>query len=133
MCSEHILNNVSHIDIALSGGADSVCLTALLSRYCHDDNHQITLRAHHIRHGLRDSDSIDAAIARDIADRFHIPFIQTDLNLGPITENIEETARNARYQALFHEIQTLNLPQNQVCLALAHHGPRRTGNNWLMK
>ena len=122
--SEHLLDNITHIDIALSGGADSVCLTAFLTRYRDDENPRIQLRAHHIRHGLRDSDKYDAEIARQIADRFKIPFIQTDLNLGILTENIEENARNARYHALFDEIR--NIATDKICLALAHHGDENT-------
>ena len=120
--SEHLADNITHIDIALSGGADSVCLTAFLAKYRDESKPELSLRAHHIRHGLRDSDELDARIARQVADRFKIPFIQTDLHLGEITENIEDTARKARYDALFREIQLLNMSKDNICLALAHHG-----------
>ena len=119
---EHLLDNIQHIDIALSGGADSVCLTALLSKYRDEQKPELSLRAHHIRHGLRDSDIFDAEIARQTAEKFKIPFIQTNLNLGSVNDNIEETARNARYEALFGEIRKLNYGKASICLALAHHG-----------
>ncbi len=111
--SEHLLDDITHIDIALSGGADSVCLLALLSAM----QSGIELRAHHIRHGLRD-DLEDAQIARHTAELFNMDYIQTDLQWpdGIPQSNIEEAARRARYTAFFFQVP------KQGALAIAHHG-----------
>lgn len=112
-----ILSNIMHIDIALSGGADSVCLTALLAAGVYKKYANIALRAHHIRHGLRD-DARDAEIARMTAEKLSIPFIRTDLNLGKQEHNVECIARDARYGAFFAALRNIPAP----ALALAHHG-----------
>ena len=111
--TEHLLDGIRRIEIALSGGADSVCLLAVLGTM----KRGIELRAHHVRHHLRD-DAQDADIARQNAALFGIEYLQTDLDWpqGIPQANIEEIARNARYEALFSKI----LPGS--ALAIAHHG-----------
>ena len=113
IASEHLLANINHIEIALSGGADSICLLVLLSAMRLD----IPLRAHHIRHGLRD-DAQDAQIAKKTAEQFQIEYIQTDIKWpnGLPQSNIEETARKARFDAFFSHLTP------GCALALAHHG-----------
>lgn len=109
VAQEQLLNHLTHIDVALSGGADSVCLLAILWAMQQTDNAGFTLRAHHIRHHLREDDKNDAAIARDVANILSIPYIQTDLNWdfeGKPQTNIEERAREARYAALFEALQS---------------------------
>lgn len=112
-----IFSNIMHIDIALSGGADSVCLAALLATYRKTTGGKFTLRAHHIRHGLR-NDARDAEISKITAYKLNLPHIQTNLNLYEVKRNVEAEARTARYEAFF---RTLAHEQNPA-LALAHHG-----------
>ena len=114
---QHLLDDVEHIDIALSGGADSVALTAILATLRTRENFCPSLRTHHIRHGLR-NDALDAEIARKIAQIFSIEHIQTNLELGKLQSGTEAIARNARYNALFNALP--NSSKNAV--ALAHHG-----------
>lgn len=114
----HLLRDLSHLDLALSGGADSVCLLAILSTM-RANGAPWTLRAHHIRHGMRASDIDDATIAKQMAAQFDVDFIQTDLHLGALDADVENTARNARYDALLRALQTQ--PQPHV-LVLAHNG-----------
>ncbi|MBQ9396303.1 MAG: tRNA lysidine(34) synthetase TilS [Proteobacteria bacterium] len=112
---EALLSGIEHIDAALSGGADSVCLLAVLGAM----EKSFTLRAHHIRHGLRSDDGHDAEIARKVAETLGIAFIQTDLSWPELpTSNVEEAARERRYEAFF---MALNGHSN-AGLALAHHG-----------
>ncbi len=112
----NLFSGIRHVDVALSGGADSVCLLALLSAMPRD----FSLRAHHIRHHLRQDDQLDAELARKTADILGIEYVQTDLSWpGDIPQsNVEENARNARYHALFEAIRE---PETSA-LALAHHG-----------
>lgn len=114
----HLLRDLSHIDLALSGGADSVCLLAVLSTM-RANGAPWTLRAHHIRHGMRASDGDDAALAKHVASQLDVDYIQTDLQLGALDADVENTARNARYEALFCALQTQPPPH---VLALAHNG-----------
>ena len=116
IASEDLFSGIHHIDVALSGGADSVCLLAILSALGGD----FTLRAHHIRHGLRSDDGFDAEVARCVAQKLGIPFIQTDLmwSDGVPDHDIESRARDARYRALLAAVQ--DIPSSAI--ALAHHG-----------
>jgi tRNA(Ile)-lysidine synthetase-like protein len=119
--NENLLADIDHIDIALSGGADSVFLAKALKQYVRQYAPAISLRAHHIRHGLRDSDGVDMEIARDIAKELNIPFICTELHLGDLCFDVEQQARNSRYQALTEALLEIAQP-GRCALALAHHG-----------
>ena len=115
-----LLEGLSHIDIALSGGADSVFLAYLLKSYRDKYAPNLSLRAHHIRHGLRESDGHDREVAQNVAQILDLPFICTELHLGKIETNIEAAARDARYQALLRALREI-APEDGA-LALAHHG-----------
>ena len=117
----HLLDDIEHIDIALSGGADSVFLARILKQYVRSYAPSIKLRAHHIRHGLRDSDGVDMEIARQTAKELDLPFICTELHLDGIVADIEQEARNARYAALTKALREKG-PEGRCALALAHHG-----------
>ena len=115
IASEGLFRGIRHVDVALSGGADSVCLLAILATLPHD----FTLRAHHVRHRLRARDDVDAQIAARTAQRFGVPFIQTDLHWdGSPHSDIENRARDARYAALTKALE--GIPD--AALAVAHHG-----------
>lgn len=113
----NIFSNILHIDIALSGGADSVGLAALLAAYRHQSGANVSLRTHHIRHGLR-NDAYDSEIARTTAEKLALPHIETLLNLGDVACNVEAVARSARYEAFFGALAN----EQNAALALAHHG-----------
>ncbi len=117
----HLLDDIDHIDIALSGGADSVFLAKILVQYVESYAPSISLRAHHIRHGLRDSDGVDMEIARQTAKELNLPFICTELHLDDLCADIEQKARNARYMALTKALREI-APEGRCALALAHHG-----------
>ena len=119
--NENLLAGIEHIDIALSGGADSVFLAKALKQYVRKYAPSISLRAHHIRHGLRESDGVDMEIARDTAKELNIPFICTELHLEELSADIEQQARNRRYQALNAALLEIAQP-GKCALALAHHG-----------
>ena len=113
-----LFRGIRHIHLAYSGGADSTALLAFLATWI--EGRGITLTAHHIRHGLRESDILDAEVAAKNAARFNIPFVMTDLQLGNITSNVEAKARSARQLALEHAIEPSML--SQTAIVTAHHG-----------
>ena len=48
-----LLDKAGHVIVALSGGADSVCLLELLKRLREEDAKGFELSAVHINHGIR--------------------------------------------------------------------------------
>ena len=71
-----MINNHSTVLVALSGGADSVCLLLLLNeikRQCADEL-DFALEAVHVEHGIRGAESReDARFASDLCERLNIP------------------------------------------------------------
>ena len=93
-----MLEKGDKILLALSGGPDSVCLTILFDRI--RNSLGISLEAGHVNYGLRGKDSDrDEEFARALCQRLGIPLhlARTDPRRGG---NLEETARNQRYQFL---------------------------------
>ena len=86
------------VAVAVSGGADSVALLFLLKTLT--DLYPIQLICCHVNHGLRDESSEEALFVQSLCETWHIPFHARALSLQ-ITSNIEETARKARYAALW--------------------------------
>lgn len=132
IANERMLEGIDHIDVALSGGADSVCLLAVLcalKRTCDS----FTLRAHHIRHHLREDDLHDAATASCLAELLKVPYIQTELDWktkGKPESNIEEKARDARYEALFDALKQREISETtpdvcEGCMPPMRHSPKR--------
>ena len=86
--------------VAFSGGADSVCLLDLL--YINKDRLCINLRAAHVNHCLRGSESdADEAFVRAFCDKRDIPLfvLRTDIGKKAKEDNksTEVCARDARY------------------------------------
>jgi len=78
------------IAVAVSGGADSVCLLHLL----HDLHLAVCVL--HVNHRLRGPESdADAAFVADLADRFRLPFHLHDAPV-PAGDNLEQSARRLR-------------------------------------
>ena|GEM_PF-2479082 len=116
-CSEQSLfSGVRHVVAALSGGADSVALLVVLAALRERFGFELT--AHHVRHGLRESDGEDMRVALEVSFAFGIPCELTSLGLR-IDGNVEGEARRGRYGALLGKIHALG---DGACLATAHHG-----------
>jgi len=89
--------------VAVSGGADSVCLLQVL--YSLRDELKISLQAAHLNHQLRGSESDrDAAFVKDLAERLGLPVTIRD---GAVLEyqaekglTLEEATREVRYAFL---------------------------------
>ncbi|MBQ3116746.1 MAG: tRNA lysidine(34) synthetase TilS [Alphaproteobacteria bacterium] len=110
-----VLSSGMHIAVGVSGGADSLCLTLLLSEWA--QKHKIELTAITVNHNLR-------AVACQEAEAVHRFLTQKNIhhvvltNQKPIPESgLEVYARQVRYDLLTDYCQ-----QHQICdLFLAHH------------
>lgn len=98
-----LVSKGDRVVVAVSGGADSVCLLAILHKY--QTELGITLHVAHLDHGLRGAESnADAEFVRALAVKLDLPLsvekrdvngYQKEYRLTP-----EEAAREVRYQFL---------------------------------
>ena len=85
------------IGVAVSGGADSVCLFVLLREFS-------DVSILHVNHQLRgDESDTDEFFVRALAARFNVPVHVKRVDLEHHEGNLEENARDARY-AFFREL-----------------------------
>ena len=105
----------SKIAVAVSGGADSLCLTFLLHEWCKKNEKH--LFAFTVDHNLRPESANEAKYVHNLLTEKGI--IHETLSwTGPKPETgIEEKARQARYDLLFNACRKNNIS----CLFLAHH------------
>ncbi len=88
--------------MGLSGGADSVCLTHVLSelRQVLD----LRLVAAHVNHRLRADADDDEAFSKSFAQNLNLPFLSVCVDVAALAESsgrsLEDAARRARYEAL---------------------------------
>lgn len=105
--------------IALSGGADSVALAAMLAeaRSALD----LELFAAHMDHAIRPESAGDAAFCRDLCRRLAIPFHETRVDVPGEArrtgEGLETCARRLRYRWL----RAVKAEVGADVIALAHH------------
>ncbi|HLI83009.1 MAG TPA: tRNA lysidine(34) synthetase TilS [Bryobacteraceae bacterium] len=89
------------VAVAVSGGADSVCLLHVLRELAPRWN--LHLSVLHLNHRLRGAESEeDAAFVRSLAAAFALPFMLRETDLQAAPGNLEEAAREARL-AFFRE------------------------------
>jgi tRNA(Ile)-lysidine synthase len=89
--------------VAVSGGADSVCLLEVLRELA--SRWQLSLAVLHLDHGLRGEESWqDAEFVRALAVRMELPFILRRAELGRAAGNLEEAAREARLRFFREQI-----------------------------
>jgi tRNA(Ile)-lysidine synthase len=90
------------VGVAVSGGADSVCLLHVLVELA--PRWDLRLSVLHLDHRLRGAESRqDAAFVRELAGRLELPFTLREADIAGAPENLEEAARNARL-AFFREV-----------------------------
>jgi tRNA(Ile)-lysidine synthase len=83
------------VAVAVSGGADSVCLLHVLVELA--PRLPLTLSVLHVNHNLRgDASQADAEFVRCLAGRLGLPFTLDSLDLTSAPGNLEQAARNAR-------------------------------------
>ncbi len=95
-----LLCGEENVTVALSGGADSVCLLHALITL--KDIYNIRISAIHINHNLRGSEAHrDEEFVRDLCKDLNVPLTVKSVNVKEIAEkngeSIELAARNARY------------------------------------
>lgn len=100
--------------VGLSGGVDSVVLLHLLAKVCQKSG-LYTLRAIHIHHGLSPNGDKWQAFCQQICQKKGIPFVTEKLHLASPHQNVEETARLARYGAVARHLSP------QEIFVTAHH------------
>ena len=104
----------SRVGVAVSGGADSICLLHLLSVLGREWG--LSLIVLHLDHGLRGEESRgDAAFVKDVAARLGLQAIIRETHLEP-GENLEERARDARL-SFFRDVMR---DESVDCVATGH-------------
>lgn len=69
----HMIEPGMQVIAGVSGGADSVCLLYVLSRY--QKEVPFTLAAVHVEHGLRGEESLeDADFTKELCEKLGVPF-----------------------------------------------------------
>ncbi len=101
-----MLNFTEKVTVALSGGADSVCLLSLLSEL--KDKYGYQLSAVHVNHMLRGEESDrDEAFAVNLCQKLAVPLTVRRIDINALAQeqdgSIELVARNARYE-IFREL-----------------------------
>jgi tRNA(Ile)-lysidine synthase len=90
------------VGVAVSGGADSVCLLHALVDLAPRWNLQLSVL--HLDHQLRGEESrADAAFVRDLAAHLGLPFVLREVDVAAAPDNLEQAARQARL-AFFRDI-----------------------------
>ncbi|MBZ5579095.1 MAG: tRNA lysidine(34) synthetase TilS [Acidobacteriia bacterium] len=90
------------VGLAVSGGADSVCLLHVLRELA--SRWDLRLQVLHVNHHLRGAESdADAEFVRAIASGFGLPFAIREVDLTGCAGNLEQAARQARL-AFFAEV-----------------------------
>ena len=86
-----------HVAVAVSGGADSVCLLYLLHELAASLG--ITLSVAHLNHKLRGAESDgDAEFAKQLAENLRLPFHYKEVEVSSIEGNLEQASRDARHR-----------------------------------
>ncbi len=121
----HMLQPGDPVIIALSGGADSVCLLSLLADM--REEFGLKLKTLHVHHGLRGEEADrDAAFSQKISEAFHVPchMIKADVKQYASQNGLseEEAGRLIRYQALEETGKNWEKETKRpVKIAVAHH------------
>lgn len=122
----HLLPESGNIVVAVSGGADSLCLLHLLHRVCGSGKryNQVSLHVAHLDHQLRPEVSArEADIVAHIARSWHLPITVGHINVPTLARqehrSLEDAARVARYRFL------REVARGQP-IAVAHHQDDQT-------
>ncbi|HUB77977.1 MAG TPA: tRNA lysidine(34) synthetase TilS [Bryobacteraceae bacterium] len=99
--SHQMFGRGQRVGVAVSGGADSVCLLHVLLELAPEWD--LRLAVLHLNHGLRGEESCqDERFVRDLAGRLGVPVIVRSVNVAASRDNLEQAGRRARL-AFFHE------------------------------
>jgi tRNA(Ile)-lysidine synthase len=104
----------ARVGVAVSSGADSVCLLHLLTELSREWNLSLTVL--HLDHGLRGDESrADAAFVQELAAALGWEALVRDAHLD-LTENLEQAAREARLAFFRDAMRDASL----ACVATGH-------------
>lgn len=111
----------SHVLAAVSGGADSVALAAVLRELSQGRRGGFRLTLAHLDHGLRATSRRDADSVRQLAVQWELPLVSRRVDVKGLARRrnvgIEEAARIARYD--FLRRAAIEVGADRV--ALGHH------------
>lgn len=119
----HTMQPCGGVLVALSGGADSVCLLDLFLWAKANGDFPYPIAAAHINHNLRGEESDrDEAFCRTLCEKNGIPLFVKGVDVNTVAtqsgKSIEEAARDVRY-AFFEEV--LQKDSSLCHIATAHH------------
>lgn len=117
---KHLISQGDSVLVAVSGGADSVCLLEILCAL--KDELCITLSVAHLNHMLRGKDADeDETFVSALCEKHAIPFYKTRVDVAKIAReqkiSLEEAGRGARYD-FFLQLRKLH---NINKIATAHN------------
>ena len=102
MTANNMVEEGSRILVAVSGGADSMCLLEVLREL--QPRAGLQLKVFHVHHGLRESAAGDLDYVAEYCERADIPFEAAYVDAagfaGDHGLSVEEAARQLRYEAL---------------------------------
>ncbi len=111
----------SGVVAAVSGGADSVAMLAILRGLAARDEFAWRLVVAHLNHQIRPDADQDEAFVAGLAGRWGLPFVSARRDVPAEAAQqgatLEEAARNARYEFLLDAA----MKNNCSCVAVAHH------------
>ncbi len=102
-----LLPSQGEVIVAVSGGADSLCLLHLLNRLCGPGKRYagVKLHAAHLNHKLRgEASDRDADVVGNIVESWGLPCTLGEIDVGALARterrSLEEAGRSARYRFL---------------------------------
>lgn len=115
-----LLDNGDSVLVAVSGGADSVCLLDVLISL--QDCFQLKIAVAHVNHMLRGAESDrDEAFVCSLCQAYDIPFYSRKIDVEKLAKeqkiSIEEAGRQARYDFFY----TLKTKYGMTKIATAHN------------
>ena len=108
--------------VAVSGGADSVCLLHVLWQLA--EPWGLALHVAHVNHGLRPAAAADNEFVAALAARCGLPFYVAKLDPAALRADrngLEAAARASRYAFLAEVARSLSGPTGPAVVAAAHH------------
>jgi len=111
------LTPFSKLAIAVSGGADSLCLMVLLKEWSRRTSWPGTFEVLCVDHGLRAESAVEAAFVARSAEELGLPSTILRWTGDRPERNLQEEARNARYRLMAEHMRG----SGAQALVLAHH------------